>query len=529
MDEQKLTKLYMDLTGSNESAARSVLMYVLPEPEPRVGAGGGPVRKGSGAPPPEVATSRRQSPASAPGFARPAVSAALGALCLLLGFACPASGALGRDGTNTAAVFSQPLSLADAVNLALQLNPNLQRARKDLEATHGIAVQTRAILLPKLVAAGNYGAVQGSDIDTFRTPGVTFGNSENWATQLKLVQSFFEGGRMLSSIRVARLVQQQAVLNYQTALADTVLAVQTGYYDVLLAQQQIAVQEASIELLTSELRDTQRRFEAGTVPRFNVLRAEVELAGARPRLITARNSFRIAKNNLANLLGVDLPREALEDIPLTLAGKLDDEPFKVELRNAIAQALESRTELEALRKAQALRKEDLVSARAGYLPALQGYAGYDVHNSMLSQDLTVERHGWMAGAQITWNIFDGLATRGRVIETRARLDRAQIDLDDASRRIELEVRTAYSNFIEAREVIESQKKVVEQAEEALRLAKARAEAGTGTQLDVLGAQTSLTQARTTQIQALHEYDLARARLQRAIGADSADNHQAQAP
>ena len=82
------------------------------------------------------------------------------------------------------------------------------------------------------------------------------------------------------------------------------------------------------------------------------------------------------------------------------------------------------------------------------------------------------------------------------------------------------MRTAYSTFIEAREVLESQKKVQEEAEEALRLANARADAGTGTQLDVLDAQTSLTQARTTQIQALHDYAVARARLERAIGQDT---------
>jgi outer membrane protein TolC len=99
----------------------------------------------------------------------------------------------------------------------------------------------------------------------------------------------------------------------------------------------------------------------------------------------------------------------------------------------------------------------------------------------------------------------------------ANYERAGIDLDDRARTVELEVRTAYSNFIEAREVLDSERKVVEEAEEALRLARARSDAGTGTQLDVLSAQTALTEARTTQIQALHDYEAARARLQRAIG------------
>jgi outer membrane protein TolC len=131
--------------------------------------------------------------------------------------------------------------------------------------------------------------------------------------------------------------------------------------------------------------------------------------------------------------------------------------------------------------------------------------------------LSREVDGWAVGAQLNWNIFDGFATRGRVIQARAQQQRAKTDVEDTARRIELEVRTAYSTFIEAREVLESQSKVQEEAEESLRLAKARTEAGTTTQLDVLNAETSLTQARTTQVQALHDYAVARARLERAIG------------
>ena len=112
-----------------------------------------------------------------------------------------------------------------------------------------------------------------------------------------------------------------------------------------------------------------------------------------------------------------------------------------------------------------------------------------------------------------------MLTHGKVVQARALYDKSKTDLDDRARQIELEVRTAYSGFIMAREVLDSQMKVQEEAEEALREASARADAGTGTQLDVLDAQTSLTQARTTEVQALHDYDAARARLERAIGGE----------
>ncbi len=365
--------------------------------------------------------------------------------------------------------------------------------------------------------------METSDVDIITvppsqtSPGFTFGNDQTWSSQIKLVQSLYEGGRLMSSLRAARLTKEQSMLNYQTAVADAVRDVQVAYYDVLLAEQQIKVEEASVELLERELSDTTRRFNAGTVPRFNVLRAEVELANERPRLIQARNSFRIGKHNLGNLLGLREPKEATEDVALTLSGKLEAEPFQLNLPQALATALERRSELGALRKAEALRREDLVSAKAGYKPSLEAFGGYDGHNTALSQDLGHVDNGWIAGVQVKWNLFDGFATRGKVIEATAQHERSLVDLDDTSRRIELEVRTAYSNFIEADEVLKSQEKVVEEAEEALRLASARSDAGTGTQLDVLSAQTALTQARTTQIQALHDYATARARLERAVG------------
>jgi len=162
-------------------------------------------------------------------------------------------------------------------------------------------------------------------------------------------------------------------------------------------------------------------------------------------------------------------------------------------------------------------------ARAGYLPSAQVFAGYGSRNSQFSTDLSRDVSGWNAGAQFSWDIFDGFLTRGRVRQAKALEEKAGFDLADTTRRIELEVRAAYSNFIEAREVLESQKKVIEQAEEALRLANTRAEAGTGTQLDVLSAQTALTEARSTQVQALHDYDVTRARLERAVGGSAPES------
>jgi outer membrane protein TolC len=201
---------------------------------------------------------------------------------------------------------------------------------------------------------------------------------------------------------------------------------------------------------------------------------------------------------------------------------LEAEPLDLELAGALVQAVDRRPEIAALRKAENLRDEDIKAAHGGYKPSVQLFAGYGSRSSQFSDDLSRDVSGWHAGAQVNWDVFDGLLTRGKVRQARAVRDRARTEIEDTTRQVEFEVRTAYSTFVEAREVLESQRKVQEQAEEALRLANSRAEAGSGTQLDVLNAQTALTEARTTQIQALRDYLVARARLLRAIGADTPD-------
>jgi len=435
---------------------------------------------------------------------------------ILVWFATAGNAAAQNADTNSAAWLTQPLSLISALNTALQRNAAILKGKNDLEASYGIVVQTRAVALPAVQATGKY-----QDEETTLTPsGLPFAlPHQPWSAGVQVVQSVYNGGKLTAAVRAARLTKEQALAQYQTVIADALLATRVAYYDVLLAAQQITVHEASVNLLQKELEDQQRRYNVGTVPHFNVLRAEVSVANERPLLIQARNNYRIAKNNLSNLLGYNLPRDIWEDIPLRLTDTLDAVPYQVNLPDAIQHALSSRSELAALRKAEGLQQLNIVNAKSGYKPTVQVFAGYNWINNPFNADVGNKLEGWNAGGQMTWNIFDGLLTHGKVVQARALHDKSKTDLADQSRQIELQVRTAYSDFIEAKEVLDSQQTVLAEADEALREARARADAGTGTQLDVLDAETSLTRARTTNVQALHDYAAARAKLERAIGED----------
>jgi len=426
--------------------------------------------------------------------------------------------------TNSPAWLTQPLSLMNALNIALQQNATILKAKNDLEASYGIVVQTRAIALPQLTANGQYKDTDRNAIENF--PNTAPSPDQNWNANVQIVQTIYQGGKLVAAVKAAKVTREQALAQYQATFQDTLLLVRLAYYDILLAAEQIIVNQASVNLLQKELDDQQRRYDAGTVPHFNVLRAKVSVANARPPLIAAQNNYRIAKNNLCNLLGYNLPREIWDNIPLQLTDTLDAAPFQINLPEAIQQALDNRPELVAMRKTEELQRLNITDARSGYHPQLQVFAGYTWFNQQFNAenttpDLSDYVHGWNAGAQVTWNIFDGLLTHGKVVQAKALYAKSQTAVDEEMRNVELEVRTSYSDFLKAQEVLESQKTVLEEAAESLREANARFDAGTGTQLDVLDAENQLTQARSTNVQALHDYDAARARFERAIGANMA--------
>src|ERR1039458_6896094 len=174
----------------------------------------------------------------------------------LAGFASIGNGAAQNADTNSAVWLIQPLSLIGALNTALQQNAAILKGKNDLEASYGIVVQTRAVALPTVQATGKY---QDEEI-TLTPSGLPFDlPHQPWNAGVQIVQSIYNGGKLTAAVRAARLTKEQALAQYQTVIADALLATRVAYYDVLLGAQQITVHEASVNLLQKELEDQQRR------------------------------------------------------------------------------------------------------------------------------------------------------------------------------------------------------------------------------------------------------------------------------
>lgn len=398
--------------------------------------------------------------------------------------------------------------LKAAIAYALEHNFDIRQARERIRQQEGVVLEVRAGALPNLGATGSY---QRND----REISTTIPQSDDtWGISIRATQLLLGGG-VRPALHSAELVKEAAILELQAQINFSLFDVRTRFYNVLLNREKVKVQEQNVELLQQQLRDVSNRYEAGTVSAFEKLRAEVALANGQVPLITARNDYRIALEQLRQGIGL-VGTPGVEAPPLEVVGTLDFEPTHFDLDAALGAARAHRPELARLERLVKANEESVKAGRAGYYPDLSLFGGYQLAKGATNR-FEDSRDGFFIGLQSQWNIFDGRATAGRVAQARSLLEQTRLALGQQSLAIEVQVRQAVSSLQEADELSQATQKTVAQAEESLRLANARYQAGSATQLDVLTAQVDLTQARTNLLQAYYNYNIALANLRTAIG------------
>ncbi|MBV8532924.1 MAG: TolC family protein [Verrucomicrobia bacterium] len=451
-------------------------------------------------------------------------------------------------GESTAGYGSHPLTVDEAVQLALKQNPSILSQVQQIKVQKGLVFQAQSKLLPQLTMASNYSqndnalsppsvarasmfdllAVPanstglivnhtGSTPNTFSQPTGTnafpfpaaastgAAANQTWQVTLTVSQLIYDGGATIASRRAARINEDQAYYTLRDTIDTVVQTVRTQFYQIILNKALVQVQEESVNLLQSQLEDQKSRFEAGTVPQFNVLQAEGTLENQIPQLIAARNNYFISEVTLARTLGIPASRQYTTDNPLPVEGELGFSPIQYDLASALIVARANRPFLKAQRSAILASVENITVQAAGYKPTITADVGWEQRSNPLTNNLGNTLQGWFLGFQGSWNVFDGLLTYGRMQQARAQLEQAKVTYDDSVREVELEVATSVSNLRQAALTVDSAQTGVNVNLEALRLADERLAAGTGTQLDVLTAQQQLTTARSNLVSAQFSY------------------------
>ena len=446
-----------------------------------------------------------------------------------------------------------PLTIAEAVELGLRQSPTVLNQVQELKRLSGLVFQAQAALIPQVQATGRYQQQEPTLAQTstgagrspfdllllpsgepfiIRPNGATNAVSvplsslfsstpitNTWNMSVTISQLLYDGGAALANRRASRINEDGAYYTLRDTIDTLVQNIRTQFYQIILDRALVQVQEESVNLLRSQLDDQQSRYEAGTVPQFNVLQAESQLQNQIPQLISAQNNYRISMVTLARTLGIPADRQYVTDEPLPVTGSLDVTPIKYDLSEALVTARANRPSLKAQRSNILAAVENVSVARAGWQPTLTASAGLEVEENPFSNNMRNTVNGWFFGVNGTWNILDGGTTYGKVKSAKAQLEETKVTYDDAVRAVELDVSTAVDNLRQAQETIVASKKAVDVSLESLRLANERLAAGTGTQLDVLNQQTQLTTARSNYFTAEFQYISAVAQYQFATATE----------
>jgi outer membrane protein len=417
------------------------------------------------------------------------------------------------------------LTLERAIELGLENDEALRQAMEGIEGARAEVAQARSNALPHLTLSGQYGRNILKPAfflpEEFReepdSPAkVEIGEDNEFYGQATVTQILWAAGRVSAGLVAAKeflssyRMQERAVADYVR------FSVKEAYFTALLSHRALEIENRAMAETEEAARIARASFEQGTVSRFDLMRAEVELANREAPLIKAENDYEQALITLCRRCGLDLDA----DIELTDSLEVTDRPET--LGELIGAMRETSAEIRALEHYIAARKQFLRIAKAERYPMLQLSAYYGIQTQWSegftpADELIAEVAAVQIGLQIP--IFDGFNAKGKINKAAADLRSAELDLERVNRDKELAIRQSWLALENALTALEGRREGVELAEEAHRLALVRLENGLATPLERLDAELAMSVARVQLAESLFSYRIALALIELTVGSE----------
>ncbi len=318
--------------------------------------------------------------------------------------------------------------------------------------------------------------------------------------------TIFDFWRTRTQVSIAKLNVDSAKSDLLNTEDQVIFNVKQAYYTLLNAKRNLEVAGDTVTQFQQHLDQAKAFYEVGTKPKFDVTNAEVDLGNARLAKIKAENSLKVARVTLNNTLGVpDAPEYEIED-------NLSFVKYNIGLQEAISRAYENRPELKSIAFQKKAAEESVWVAKTGYFPVLTGNAAYTWAGQHFDSG-----DGWSTGLIVSVPVFNGFLTKYQVSEAKANVSIVTANEETLRQNVLLEVQQAFQALTDLEEGIPIAELVVRQAQENVDIANGRYAAGVGNPIEVTDANTGLSNARTNLNQALANYKIARASLEKSMG------------
>jgi outer membrane protein len=407
----------------------------------------------------------------------------------------------------------ETLTLQQCLDIAAQRQPSIIAAQYTVDINRNRVGEARSNYYPQISASAAYNRIKpvsfgagSSVVSTGGTVANTRNSFNDYSGSLSLNQIIYDFGKTKTQVDISKLNVDSSLSDLETTSDQVTFNVKQAYYGLLQSQRNREVAVDTVRQNEQHLNQAKGFYEVGTKPKFDVTKAEVDLSNAKLNLIKAGTALEVAKVTLNNSIGVpDAPEYSIED-------NLAFEKYAITMDEALQKAYEKRPDLLSLVAKRKAAEKNIDLQMKGYFPILTGSAAYNVGG----QDFPLES-GWSVGAAVSFPIFSGFLTKNQVAEAKANLNVFRSNEDFLKQNILLEVQQAYLNLNDAEQSIATAELTVKQATENLDIANGRYAAGVGNPIEVTDAEVSLTNARTAHIQALYNYKIAKASLEKAMG------------
>jgi len=335
---------------------------------------------------------------------------------------------------------------------------------------------------------------------------ITIGPDESYSYGISLYKSLYSSGRNEALQALAKLNIDVKDLEAAIARRQVSLAATTVFYAITRAMGFVQVASETSEAAREHWRIAAARYQAGAVPKFDLMRAEVDVANAEQDLIVANTAVETAQAALKTLLGIDVTQ------PIEVATTPDPSPMQIDPKLSIDLARQRREEMAVARKHKDQAITAMRLARAERGANLDFVGGYDQQSSSgFSGD-----YSWNLTLSLSKPLSDGGASRSKQLQALRQAEQAEALLGKTQDQIAQEVWNAYLNLEQAKSRLGSTAKTVELAQEALRISEVRYESGLATPVEVSDARVALTAARTNHVDAIYGYQVAEVELLSAV-------------
>ncbi|MGB5244850.1 MAG: TolC family protein [Lutimonas sp.] len=404
---------------------------------------------------------------------------------------------------------AEPISLEQAKSLAIQNNYELRMNEQSYAVAQAEQEQANAAFLPSLVLSNTsvstnnplqaFGfkllqksvSVEDFNPDRLNDPG----NQENFNTKIELMQPIFhlDGWKMK---KAAKSKMEAVELENERSKEYLLLEIEKAYMQLQLAYKQQEVIEKALETGEENLKITKNQFDQGLIQYADVINVEVRYNEVKNNLLIAKSNLLNSSDYLNYLTGKESKDVLIPTEKLVMSNY--DEQDVIEMSS-------SRKDLLAIEQNLEAQEQMLKSSQYQFVPKASALAHYEWNdNNFMGFDAS----NYLVGLQLSWDIFDGGKTLGKVHREKAMLEKNEIYKQNYLAQSELELNKAYRQMNDARDAVEISKLAVEQSKESYRIVSNRFSQGLEKTSDLLYAETQLQKQELNYSQALFNYNYA---------------------